>query len=96
MPLTSQGHVWTCAQCGEITPVPLRFKAAFAVGVNPPKSNAAPLATVTPASTGFEQMFTRFGALPPDERGPEAFARLARETGAIEVVGPPLARSHPR
>jgi quercetin dioxygenase-like cupin family protein len=52
-------------------------------------------ATVSPAAIGFEQFFMRYAELPPDERGPEAFARLGRETGGLEVLGPPLARSDP-
>jgi quercetin dioxygenase-like cupin family protein len=49
------------------------------------------VATVMPAATGFEQFFMRYAQLPADERGLEAFTRLARETEAFEVVGPPLA-----
>ncbi len=50
-------------------------------------------ATVMPADTRFEQFFVRYSQLPPDERGAEAFARLAREIRAFEVLGPPLAGS---
>lgn len=50
-------------------------------------------ATVMPAATRFEQFFMRYAALPPEERGQEAFARLARDTQAMEVLGPPLAQS---
>ena len=52
-------------------------------------------AILMPAATGFEQFFTRYAALPPQERGLEAFARLSRETQAMEVLGPPLAQSNP-
>ena len=53
------------------------------------------VAGVTPAAEGFEQFFVRYGRLADDERGEPAFRRLASETNAIEVVGPPLARSSP-
>src|SRR3954462_9422941 len=52
-------------------------------------------ATLMPAARGFEEFFTRYAALPPQERGLEAFARLSRETQAMEVLGPPLAQSDP-
>ena len=52
-------------------------------------------ATITPGATAFEEFFRRYAKLPADERGVEAFARLARETRAFEVVGPPLAESDP-
>ena len=52
-------------------------------------------AAVLPAATGFEQMFARYAELAPADRGPAAFHRLGRETGALEVVGPPLAVSDP-
>jgi quercetin dioxygenase-like cupin family protein len=48
------------------------------------------LAGVLPAATGFEQFFHRYAELPAAEKGVEAFARIAAETGAFEVVGPPL------
>ena len=54
------------------------------------------VATLTPASVEFEEFFQRYGELLPEERGIEAFSRLAAETGAMEVLGPPLAQSHPR
>ncbi|HTN24415.1 MAG TPA: cupin domain-containing protein [Solirubrobacteraceae bacterium] len=50
---------------------------------------------VLPASPEFEQFFVRYGELPQSERGVEAFVRLGRETGALEVVGPPLSVSDP-
>ena len=46
--------------------------------------------TITPASPAFEAFFAHFAALAPEARGPDAFRRLAVETGAMEVVGPPL------
>jgi quercetin dioxygenase-like cupin family protein len=52
-------------------------------------------ATVTPAATAFEEFFRRYAQLPADERGEEAFTRIAVETKAFEVVGPPLAASDP-
>jgi quercetin dioxygenase-like cupin family protein len=51
-------------------------------------------ATVMPATAAFEEFFMRY-ALPAAERGVEAFARVAAETGAFRVVGPPLAVSDP-
>jgi hypothetical protein len=48
-----------------------------------------------PAATAFEEFFTRYAQLPVEERGVEAFARLAAETSAFRVVGPPLAQSDP-
>lgn len=44
-----------------------------------------------PASPRFEQLFLRYAELPAAETGPEAMARLTAETGAFEVLGPPLA-----
>jgi quercetin dioxygenase-like cupin family protein len=52
-------------------------------------------AAVIPAAPGFEEFFARYGALPPEERGLETFGRLAKETGAMDVIGPPLAVSDP-
>jgi quercetin dioxygenase-like cupin family protein len=49
------------------------------------------VATLAPADARFERFFVRYSELAPDERGPDAFARIARETEAMEVVGPPLA-----
>jgi len=54
------------------------------------------LATLFPASVEFEQFFLRYAELPPEERGVEAFSRVAVETRAMEVLGPPLAQSDPR
>jgi quercetin dioxygenase-like cupin family protein len=50
-------------------------------------------AAFVPASPEFEEFFVRFAELPSDARGPAAFARLAHETRAMEVVGPPLGNS---
>ena len=50
-------------------------------------------AAVIPAAAAFEQFFLRYAELPGEEKGPETFARLAAETGALEIVGPPLAAS---
>jgi quercetin dioxygenase-like cupin family protein len=52
-------------------------------------------ATLMPAAPEFEQFFMRFAELPLDERSVAAFARLAEETHAMEVVGPPLGPSQP-
>jgi quercetin dioxygenase-like cupin family protein len=52
-------------------------------------------ATIMPAATAFEEFFMRYAQLPPAERGLEAFARLAAETGAFQIAGPPLAETHP-
>jgi quercetin dioxygenase-like cupin family protein len=52
-------------------------------------------ATIMPAATAFEDFFTRYAQLPARERGLAAFTRLAAETGAFRVVGPPLAESDP-
>jgi quercetin dioxygenase-like cupin family protein len=53
-------------------------------------------AGVMPAAIAFEEFFARYAQLPTEERGTEAFARLAAETRAFEVLGPPLAQSEPR
>jgi oxalate decarboxylase/phosphoglucose isomerase-like protein (cupin superfamily) len=52
------------------------------------------LVIFTPAAAGVERFFERFAELPEDEVGLEAFRRLAREA-ETDVVGPPLAESHP-
>jgi quercetin dioxygenase-like cupin family protein len=54
------------------------------------------VATLIPASIEFEEFFRRYGELSPEERGIEAFNRLAAETRAMDVLGPPLAQSDPR
>lgn len=43
-----------------------------------------------PAAPAFEDWFTRYAELPSEQRGIEAFARLAAETQPFEVLGPPL------
>jgi quercetin dioxygenase-like cupin family protein len=50
-------------------------------------------AVLMPAATAFEQFFLRYAELPRDRRGVAAFAELAAETQAMDVVGPPLAQS---
>lgn len=50
------------------------------------------LVSFTPA--GMERFFDRFTALPEGSDIPAAFGEIGREVG-MEVVGPPLARSHP-
>lgn len=52
-------------------------------------------ATIMPAATAFEEFFLRYARLPVEARGVEAFARIAVETKAFEVLGPPLAVSNP-
>lgn len=51
------------------------------------------VAALAPADVRFERFFVRYSELAADERGVEAFARIARETQGMEVVGPPLAGS---
>ena len=51
------------------------------------------VAVLFPASPQFEEFFYRYGELRPEERGTGAFSRIAAETGAMEVLGPPLAES---
>jgi quercetin dioxygenase-like cupin family protein len=53
-------------------------------------------AAFVPAAPEFEEFFARYGELPADDRGASAFARLADETHAMEVVGPPLSQPHER
>lgn len=52
-------------------------------------------ATVMPATAAFEEFFTRYAQLPPQERGVDAFERLAAATKAFRVLGAPLADSDP-
>jgi quercetin dioxygenase-like cupin family protein len=52
------------------------------------------LAVLMPAAPEFEQFFVRYARLPREDRGVAAFARLAGETQAMDVVGPPLAQTH--
>jgi quercetin dioxygenase-like cupin family protein len=52
-------------------------------------------ATVMPATAAFEQFFTRYAQLPAEERGVDAFERLAAATKAFRVLGAPLADSDP-
>lgn len=51
------------------------------------------LALFTPASTGMESFFEQFAGLSADA-APSAFETIGREAG-MEVLGPPLAISHP-
>lgn len=48
------------------------------------------LALLMPASPAFETLFKSYADLPVEERGEDAFVRLAKETRAFEVVGPSL------
>ena len=52
-------------------------------------------ATIMPAAVEFENFFKRYAELPAHERTVQAFARVAAETKAFDVVGPPLAESNP-
>jgi quercetin dioxygenase-like cupin family protein len=52
-------------------------------------------ATIIPAAPAFEEFFRLYAELPAQERGITAFTRLAAETRAFRVVGPPLAESDP-
>ena len=45
--------------------------------------------------SGMERFFDSFSELPDGAAAPEAFVRIGREVG-MDVVGPPLAVSHPR
>jgi quercetin dioxygenase-like cupin family protein len=47
--------------------------------------------TLAPADAQFKRFFVRYSELAPDERSVDAFARIAAETQAMEVLGPPLA-----
>jgi quercetin dioxygenase-like cupin family protein len=58
------------------------------VGTNP----ARILVIFTPA--GMERFFDRFAATPEDADLPEAFRSIGGEVG-MDVIGPPLAASHP-
>jgi quercetin dioxygenase-like cupin family protein len=60
------------------------------------EAHARFVAVLMPASVEFEEFFLRYADLPSEERGIQAFSRIAAETRAMEVVGPPLAQSHPR
>lgn len=59
------------------------------------KEPATFFATVMPAAVGFEEFFTRYAQLAVQDRGIEAFTRLAAETRAFQVVGPPLPEPDP-
>jgi quercetin dioxygenase-like cupin family protein len=49
----------------------------------------------TPASAGMERFFERAAQLPDHARAADAFGAFAADAG-MDVVGPPLAESHPR
>jgi quercetin dioxygenase-like cupin family protein len=49
-------------------------------------------AALIPAAPGFEEFFRRYSELAPANRSVSAFARLADETHAMDVVGPPLSQ----
>ena len=50
-------------------------------------------ATVMPATEAFEKFFTSYAQLQAEERGVDAFARLAAATNAFRVLGAPLSDS---
>jgi quercetin dioxygenase-like cupin family protein len=53
------------------------------------------LVEFTPAAPGMERFFERAAELPADTPTAAAFATLAEDAGMV-VLGPPLAKSHPR
>lgn len=53
------------------------------------------LVAFTPAAPGMERFFARSAELPADSRMADAFGNFANDAG-MEVLGPPLAQSHPR
>jgi quercetin dioxygenase-like cupin family protein len=84
------GEALEQAPAGSFVFVPRGVAHAFQnVGDGP----ARILVLFTPS--GMERFFDRFAGLPDGSAVPEAFARIGREVG-MEVVGPPLAVSHPR
>jgi quercetin dioxygenase-like cupin family protein len=77
------------ARAGSFVFVPRRIRHCFQnVGRQP----ARILVLFTPS--GMERFFDRFAALPEGSDLPGAFARIGRDVG-MDVVGPPLSRSHP-
>jgi quercetin dioxygenase-like cupin family protein len=52
------------------------------------------LVLFTPATAGMERFFERFAELTDSTRAAAAFERFAGDSG-MEVVGPPLAQTHP-
>jgi mannose-6-phosphate isomerase-like protein (cupin superfamily) len=78
------------APAGSFVFVPRRVPHCFQnVGEGP----ARVLVTFTPS--GMERFFERFAELVIHGDGAESFRAAGAETG-MEVLGPPLARSHPR
>jgi hypothetical protein len=90
----------------------LRFRLADACLKRPPaRSYSSPKASLTPgrtweeparilfvftpAAAGMERFFERGAELPDDTRMAEAFQSFSGDAG-IEIVGPPLAQSHPK
>ena len=83
------GDQIAAAPRGSFVFVPRGTPHAFQnVGADP----ARILVMFTPS--GMERFFDAFAALPDDAAVPEAFGRIGREVG-MDVVGPPLAVSHP-
>jgi quercetin dioxygenase-like cupin family protein len=77
------------APAGSFVFVPRGIRHCFQnVGGQP----ARILVMFTPS--GMERFFDRFAALPEGSDLPAAFAGIGRDVG-MEVVGPPLSRSHP-
>jgi quercetin dioxygenase-like cupin family protein len=78
------------APAGSFVFVPRGVRHCFQnVGEQP----ARILVLFTPS--GMERFFDRFAALPEGSDLPGAFAGIGRDVG-MEVVGPPMSRSHPR
>jgi quercetin dioxygenase-like cupin family protein len=57
-------------------------------------THARLLVMFTPAAPGMERFFERASELPEATRSTDAFGTLAGEAG-MDVLGPPLAQSHP-
>jgi quercetin dioxygenase-like cupin family protein len=59
------------------------------------EDSARLLVVFTPSAAGMERFFGRAAELNDETRAAEGFARFAADAG-MEVLGPPLAQSHPR
>jgi quercetin dioxygenase-like cupin family protein len=76
---------------GSFAFVPKRLPHAWQnIGAEPARF----LFVFTPAAVGMERFFERSAQLPEESRLAEAFGTLAADAG-MEVLGPPLAESHP-
>lgn len=81
------GDEITEAQAGSVVFVPVGVQHCFQ---NTGDETARIFVLFTPS--GMEGFFDRFAEL--EEADPEAFARLGRDVG-MDIIGPPLAQSHP-